>query len=163
MTNFEKVKEFNNAFRLDIPSFPQLNIFTKDPSLVQLKQDLIIEEVEELKNAIKDKNIIEVADALGDILYVVYGAGITFGLDMDHIFALIHSSNMSKLCQSEQEAKDTVEWYKKKFDNNEYGYDSPNYKHDKNTNKYIVYNERTGKILKSIKYQPVDLSFIIDR
>ena len=120
-SNFEKVKEFNKAFGLDIPSTPRPEIFQKNPDIVALKRDLIIEEVEELRDAIKDENIVEVADALGDILYVVYGAGIAFGLDMDHVFGLIHLSNMSKLCKTKEEALETVEWYKKEFEN--HGYD----------------------------------------
>lgn len=161
MTNFEKVKEFNKAFQLPIPDNPQPDLFKNDPGLVKLKLDLIIEEVEELKQAVKDQNLIEVADALGDILYVVYGAGISFGLPMDKIFSMIHESNMSKLCDSEETARETVAWYRAKFEKGELGYDSPDYRYDESTKRYIVYNKRTGKVLKSIRYSPVDLSFVV--
>lgn len=162
MTNYEKVKEFNRAFNLAVPNYPKLGIFKSEPDLVKLKLDLIVEEVEELKKAIDDESMIEVADALGDILYVVYGAGISFGLDMDKIFSLIHDSNMSKLCDSEKTAQETVAWYKDKFEKGELNYDSPSYKYDASTNKYIIYNKNSGKVLKSIKYSPVDLSFVND-
>lgn len=163
MSNFDKVKEFNKAFQLDIPKTPQTGLFQNQPDLVKLKLDLIVEEVEELKQAIKDQDIVEVADALGDILYVVYGAGISFGLPMDEIFSKIHESNISKLCDSEETAQATVSWYKKKFENGELNYDSPDFRYDESTKKYIVYNKRTGKVLKSIRYSPVDLSFVADQ
>jgi predicted HAD superfamily Cof-like phosphohydrolase len=161
MSNYTKVREFNEAFGLDVPSVPQVGIFRENPKLVELKEALIVEEVEELRQAIRDEHMIEVADALGDILYVVYGAGIAFGLDMDEIFSLIHDSNMSKLCNDEDEAKDTVLWYKEKYENNESIYDSPAYRYDAKSAKFVVYNERTGKVLKSINYKPVDLGYLV--
>lgn len=93
MTNFEKVKEFHNKFDVIVqiePSFP-------DPDTVQLRVDLIEEELQELITGIAENDIVEVADALTDILYVVYGMGDVFGIDLDKTFAEVHRSNMSKL------------------------------------------------------------------
>ena len=92
-TNFEKVKEFHQTFgieSLDSPTFPSDRI-------QKLRIELIREEFEELKEAIADNDIVEVADALTDILYVVYGAGDAFGIDLDKCFNEVHRSNMSKL------------------------------------------------------------------
>ena len=93
MTNFEKVKKFMETFGQEVrtkASFPSEKI-------VELRNALIQEELSELKTAIQDKNIVEVADALTDILYVTYGAGHAFGIDLDKCFNEVQNSNMSKL------------------------------------------------------------------
>ncbi len=93
MTNFEKVKKFMETFGQEVrtkASFPSEKI-------VELRNALIHEELSELKIAIQDKNIVEVADALTDILYVTYGAGHAFGIDLDKCFNEVQNSNMSKL------------------------------------------------------------------
>ena len=93
MSNFEKVKKFMQTFGQDIknkPSFPSEKI-------VSLRSALIEEELSELKEAVKNKDISEVADALTDILYVTYGAGHAFGIDLDQCFDEVQNSNMSKL------------------------------------------------------------------
>ncbi len=79
-TNFEKVREFHEAFELDINDELYKDVFDKNPKLVTLRKDLIIEEVEELRVAIQNKDEIETIDALADILYVTYGAGVSFGI-----------------------------------------------------------------------------------
>lgn len=93
VTNFELVGDFMQAFGQDVhdaPSWPDFN--TRE-----LRLDLIEEEYRELETAIHDKDMIGVADALTDLLYVVYGAGHAFGIDLDVCFNEVHSSNMSKL------------------------------------------------------------------
>ena len=93
MSNFQSVKKFMQTFGQGVKSkakFPNKKI-------VQLRYELIKEEVEELNQAIDDKDITEVADALTDILYVTYGAGHAFGIDLDKCFEEVQSSNMSKL------------------------------------------------------------------
>ena len=93
MTNFEKVKEFMIKFGQEVkknPEFPNDNV-------VDLRIKLIEEELQELKDAIKNNDIIEVADALTDILVVTYGAGLAFGINLDKCFDEVHRSNMSKL------------------------------------------------------------------
>ena len=93
MSNFNKVKAFMNTYGQDVKekaSFPEKKI-------VQLRIDLIEEELNELKEAINNNDIVEVADALTDILYVTYGAGHSFGLNLDKCFDEVQRSNMSKL------------------------------------------------------------------
>jgi len=93
MSNFNKVKIFMNTYGQDVKEkaeFPENKI-------VQLRIDLIEEELNELKEAIKNKDIVEVADALTDILYVTYGAGHSFGVNLDECFDEVQRSNMSKL------------------------------------------------------------------
>jgi predicted HAD superfamily Cof-like phosphohydrolase len=90
-TNFEKVAEFMTAFGQDVETEPTWT------SVSQLRYDLIDEELKELGQAIEERNIVEVADALTDLLYVVYGAGHSFGLDLDKCFEEVHNSNMTKL------------------------------------------------------------------
>ena len=93
MTNFEKVKTFMETFGQDVKSSPEI----PDAETVSLRIELIAEEVEELWNACENKDIVEIADALTDILYVTYGAGHAFGIDLDKCFAEVQRSNMSKL------------------------------------------------------------------
>ena len=93
MTNFEKVKNFMETFGQEVKKKPS---FGSD-KVNQLRCDLIQEELEELKIAVKEKNLIELADALTDILYVTYGAGHAFGVDLDKCFDEVQRSNMSKL------------------------------------------------------------------
>ena len=93
MTNFKSVKKFMETFGQEIkekPGFP-------DDKITSLRYDLIKEELEELKEAIDNRDIKEVADALTDILYVTYGAGHAFGIDLDKCFEEVQNSNMSKL------------------------------------------------------------------
>lgn len=79
---------------------------------MKLRLSLIEEEIKELEEAVEQNNFIEIIDALADILYVTYGAGCSFGINLDTSFDIVHSSNMTKLCKNENEAKETVEWYK---------------------------------------------------
>ena len=93
MNNFEKVKKFMQTFDQEVktkPSFPSEKI-------TNLRYALIEEELSELKEAMKNNDITEVADALTDILYVTYGAGHAFGIDLDKCFEEVQNSNMSKL------------------------------------------------------------------
>ena len=93
MTNFQKVGIFMKTFGQKVKNKAELG----DEKLNQLRISLINEELDELKTAIKDNNILEVADALTDILYVTYGAGHSFGVDLDKCFDEVQKSNMSKL------------------------------------------------------------------
>jgi len=93
MTNFESVKKFMQTFDQEVrtsASFP-------NDKIISLRLDLIKEELSELKEAIEKKDIKEVADALTDILYVTYGAGHAFGINLDKCFEEVQNSNMSKL------------------------------------------------------------------
>ena len=93
MTNFEKVKLFMIKFGQEVKNKAGLS----DAKTNKLRIELIKEELSELTEAMNDKNLLEVADALTDILYVTYGAGHAFGIDLDRCFEEIQSSNMSKL------------------------------------------------------------------
>ena len=93
MSNFNKVKTFMETFGQEVKTKPS---FSTD-KINSLRYDLIKEELEELKEAMENKNLLEVADALTDILYVTYGAGHAFGIDLDKCFEEVQNSNMSKL------------------------------------------------------------------
>ena len=93
MTNFEKVKLFMDTYGQEVKDKAEFS----DAKTNKLRIDLIKEELEELTQAMKDKNLLEVADALTDILYVTYGAGHAFGIDLDKCFDEVQNSNMSKL------------------------------------------------------------------
>merc|ERR1719207_482659 len=142
---------------------PQMDIFDNDPKTVNLRLKLIEEEVNELADAMKAKDMVETIDALGDILYVVYGAGGAFGINLDQAFDLIHKSNMTKLCKTEPEARETVECYKKNCTGPEgkYPYDTPAYRLSPDGKYFVVFNESTGKILKSVNYSTVKFDSIL--
>ena len=93
MSNFEDVKKFMKTFGQTIRTKPQF----PDNKTMQLRFDLIKEELNELENAMNSKNLVEIADALTDILYVTYGAGFAYGIDLDKCFKEVQRANMSKL------------------------------------------------------------------
>ena len=93
VSNFEKVKKFMNTFGQSVKTKPQF----PDNKIMQLRFDLIQEELNELEIAMKTKNLKEIADALTDILYVTYGAGCAYGIDLDKCFKEVQRANMSKL------------------------------------------------------------------
>ena len=93
MSNFEDVKNFMITFSQEVKDKPK---FPND-KIKQLRYDLIKEELDELEKAMKTNNLKEIADALTDILYVTYGAGHAYGIDLDKCFTEVQRSNMSKL------------------------------------------------------------------
>ena len=93
MTNFDKVGEFMKTFGQEVKNKPSLST----EKINQLRISLIQEELSELKEAMDNKDLLEVADALTDLLYVTYGAGHAFGIDLDKCFDEVQNSNMSKL------------------------------------------------------------------
>ena len=96
MTNFDKVGIFMKTFGQEVKNQPSFS----SEKINNLRYDLIKEELAELKDAIEKKDLLEVADALTDILYVTYGAGHAFGIDLDRCFEEVQNSNMSKLDQN---------------------------------------------------------------
>ena len=98
MSNFNKVKTFMETFGQEVKTKPS---FSTD-KINSLRYDLIKEELEELKEAMENKDLLEVADALTDILYVTYGAGHAFGIDLDKCFEEVQNSNMSKLDENDK-------------------------------------------------------------
>ena len=93
MSNFKDVKTFMETFGQIVRTKPQF----PDEKTMQLRLDLIKEELNELEQAMKTKNLKEIADALTDILYVTYGAGYAYGIDLDKCFQEVQRANMSKL------------------------------------------------------------------
>ena len=93
MSNFNKVKTFMETFGQEVKTKPSFST----EKINNLRYDLIKEELEELKVAMENKDLLEVADALTDILYVTYGAGHAFGINLDKCFDEVQNSNMSKL------------------------------------------------------------------
>ncbi len=156
MSNFEQVREFHQVFDHPIATKPDRNIFTKNEKLVNLRVALIEEEFNELKEAISNHDMKEVADALTDMLYVIYGAGHSFGIDLDRAFKLVHASNMTKACSTLEEAEETVSHLLK-----EGRYRDPAISKSQCGKYYIVYDRKTGKILKNKYYKPVDLTPVL--
>ena len=93
MTNFQKVKNFMETFGQEVKSSASLS----SPKINKLRYNLIKEELDEFKQALDNNDLLEVADALTDILYVTYGAGHAFGINLDDCFEEVQNSNMSKL------------------------------------------------------------------
>ena len=93
MSNFDDVKTFMQTFGQEV----KIKAEFPEEKIVKLRYNLIKEELDELQNAIKTKNLKEIADALTDILYVTYGAGHAYGIDLDKCFKEVQKSNMSKL------------------------------------------------------------------
>ena len=93
MTNFQKVKKFMETFGQEVKSRPSFS----SEKINELRFNLIKEELDEFKQALENNDLLEVADALTDILYVTYGAGHAFGINLDECFDEVQKSNMSKL------------------------------------------------------------------
>ena len=93
MSNFDKVKDFMNAYDQEVLDKPSLPTF----EVAKLRTELIKEEFTELIDAINKMDVVEIADALTDILYVTYGAGHAMGINLDKCFEEVHNSNMSKM------------------------------------------------------------------
>lgn len=156
-TDFQKVVDFNYNFGvITSKEFePKPNIIKDDPNQVEFCLKLIREEVKELEEAVKTNDYVETVDALADIMYVVLGMSARIGINMDVAFDIVHNNNMSKLCVSEEEAQNSVKYYN--LNKETQGYDSPNYRKAPDNVHWVVYNESTKKILKSINWRPVDL------
>lgn len=111
----------------------------------------------ELKNNTNNMNIENIPHNLANLLIFTYKMGFDININLDDVVYLVHESNMSKLCLDEQEAIDTVSEYIKQYNSGKSPYDTPMYKKSNDEKYYIVYNESTNKILKSIKYNIVNL------
>ncbi len=153
MSYISKVSEFHKTFDAPILETPQI----PSEDRCQLRVSLLQEELNELSEAIKNKDIVEIADALCDIQYVLSGAVLEFGLGekFDELFDEVQRSNMSKACNSIQESIETIGHYKKK-DGTEGGYKQKG-------DKWIVYRTSDDKVLKSINYSPANLKNIIEK
>jgi predicted HAD superfamily Cof-like phosphohydrolase len=158
VSDFKSVVNFNKAFGVPVYDTPQADIFDKAPKLVEYRLSLIREELSELEEAVEKKDLVETIDALADLIYVVQGMGSSLGLDLDKAFDIVHRSNMSKICSSEDEAKETVLFYEKNKDT--LGYDSPAYRQSYDGKNFVVFNKSTMKVLKSVKYTPAKFHWV---
>ena len=147
-----QVAEFHRTFRHPILESPEI----PSEARCKLRVSLIAEELKELQDAIEEEDIVEVADALCDIQYVLAGAILEFGLGdkFKELFDEVQRSNMSKACASEGEALETVQFYKEKKGTDAY--------YVEQDGKYLVYRKGDKKTLKSVNYSPADLESIID-
>jgi predicted HAD superfamily Cof-like phosphohydrolase len=149
-----QVAEFHKTFQAPILETPQI----PSNERCELRVSLLQEELDELSQAIKVGDIVEIADALADLQYVLSGAVLEFGLGEKFVdlFDEVQRSNMSKACENQQEAISTLSHYKKK-DGTE-GY----YKQVAG-GKWVVYRNGDNKVLKSIGYSPASLKTILDK
>ena len=149
--SLNQVAEFHSTFQHPILSEPQI----PSEDRCKLRVSLIAEELEELKEAIAENDLVEVADALCDIQYVLSGAVLEFGLGekFTALFNEVQRSNMSKACETEEEAKKTVTFYKEQKDTDAY--------YEERDGKWLVYRVGDNKTLKSINYSPADLKNIL--
>jgi predicted HAD superfamily Cof-like phosphohydrolase len=151
MNYIKLVEEFHKTFGAPILENPEM----PSKERCNLRVKLIQEELDEMKEAIENEDVIEIADSLGDLMVVLCGSILEFGMGnkFNDIFENIHNSNMSKACDSEREALETLLFYKHK-DGTE-GY----YKEVEG--KWLVYRN-DDKILKSINYSPANLKDILE-
>ncbi|MCL6258428.1 nucleoside triphosphate pyrophosphohydrolase family protein [Aquiflexum sp. TKW24L] len=149
-TSLTSVAAFHQTFKHPILPEPQI----PDPKRCQLRVSLIAEELKELEEGIKNNDIVEVADALCDIQYVLSGAILEFGLadKFKALFEEVQRSNMSKACKTITEAEQTINHYQNQ------GVDCH---YEKQGELYLVYRKEDRKTLKSINYSPADLKGII--
>jgi len=145
--SLNQVAEFHKTFGAPILEIPQI----PSKQRCELRVSLLQEELNELREAIENNDIVEVADALADLQYVLSGAVLEFGLGdrFVEIFNEVQRSNMSKACESEIDAQATIEFYKQK--DNTIGYCK------ENNGKWLVLRNPDDKVLKSIKYSPADI------
>ena len=151
INSLNQVADFHRTFNAPILETPQI----PSEQRCELRVNLLQEELNELSQAIKDNDLVEIADALCDIQYVLSGAVLEFGLGdkFVELFNEVQRSNMSKACNTQQEALMTLSHYKKK-DGTE-GY------YKKINGKWLVYRASDDKVLKSINYSPAELKKII--
>jgi predicted HAD superfamily Cof-like phosphohydrolase len=146
-----QVAEFHRTFKhpiVDSPAIPS-------KERCALRVSLLAEEVKELQEAIADNDLVEIADALCDIQYVLAGAILEFGLGdkFKQLFDEVHRSNMSKACKTVAEADQTIAHYKKK--------DGSDAHYKEEDSLFLVYRTGDNKTLKSINYSPADLKSLL--
>jgi predicted HAD superfamily Cof-like phosphohydrolase len=147
----KKVEEFHKLFDLPVLDNPQIP--SKDRC--DLRAELLKEELNEFIDAIREKDLVEIADAFADLNYVLSGAILEFGIGdkYEEIFNEVHRSNMSKTCGSIEEADKTIKHYLDKDGTVSYWV--------KKGKKYLVYRTLDNKVLKSINYSPANLKSIL--
>ena len=151
--SLNQVAEFHRTFKAPILDKPQI----PSADRCKLRVSLIAEELRELQEAIENQDLVEVADALCDIQYVLSGAVLEFGLGQKFVdlFNEVQRSNMSKACSTYEEAQLTVAHYAKK--------DGTEVEIVQDGDKFLVYRIVDNKVLKSVKYSPADLKGILEK
>ena len=150
--SLNQTADFHRLFNHPILQNPTI----PNKSRCDLRVELISEELKELEEAIKNKDLVEIADALCDIQYVLSGAVHEFGLSEKFVklFNEVQRSNMSKACDTLEEAEETIQWYKNNM--------STECLYEEKEGKYLVYRKSDRKTLKSINYSPAKLKEILD-
>lgn len=145
------VAAFHRTFHLPVLDHPQI----PSPERCALRVNLLQEELDELKEAIREQDLTGIADALTDLQYVLSGAILEFGLapKFKELFEEVQRSNMSKVCPDYETAEETVEYYQSKDGTVGYIHES--------ASGYLVYRQSDKKVLKSTKYSPADLDSIL--
>jgi len=148
-----QVAEFHTTFKHPIIAEPAIP--SKERS--QLRIELLAEELKELQQAVDDNNLVEIADALCDLQYVLSGAVLEFGLGQKfkELFDEVHRSNMSKACKTVEEANLTINHYKNTANTDSY--------HKEIDGLFLVYRTADNKTLKSINYSPAGLAGILGK
>jgi len=146
-----QVAEFHTTFKHPVIETPVI----PSKERCELRISLLAEELKELQQAVDDNNLVEVADALCDLQYVLAGAILEFGLGekFKDLFDEVHRSNMSKACKTIEEAELTIEHYRNNGSTESY--------HKEIDGLFLVYRAGDNKTLKSINYSPADLSKIL--
>jgi len=146
-----QVAEFHHTFKHPVISTPAI----PSKERCELRISLLAEELKELQQAVDDNNLVEVADALCDLQYVLAGAILEFGLGgkFKELFDEVHRSNMSKACATVEEANRTINHYKNTANTESY--------HKEADGLYLVYRTADNKTLKSVNYSPAALKEIL--
>ncbi len=146
------VAQFHHTFQHPIEPTPVI----PSEDRCKLRVALLAEELDELKEAIQHKNLVEIADALCDLQYVLSGAILEFGMGekFKALFDEVQRSNMSKTCKTEEEAKETVRYYQEERGQACY--------YEKSGEVYLVYRKEDKKTLKSVAYSPANLRAILE-
>ena len=147
------VADFHNTFHLPVLDQPII----PDAKRCELRINLLQEELNELKDAIADNDLAEVADALADIQYVLSGAILEFGLGdrFKSLFDEVQRSNMSKVCETREVAEKTLKHYQQTRDTEGFIVEEDGH--------FLVYRTADKKVLKSVNYSPADLKSIVEK
>ncbi|MFN4087089.1 MAG: hypothetical protein ACK4LB_14205 [Spirosomataceae bacterium] len=147
-----QVAEFHRTFHHPILNSPQIPPLER----AKLRISLLSEELKEFQEAVENQDIVEAADALCDLQYVLMGAVLEFGLgeSFEELFNEVQRSNMSKACQNESEAKETVAFYEAKG--------TPCY-YIADGDRFLVYRTEDQKTLKNVHYSPADLVSVVNK
>jgi predicted HAD superfamily Cof-like phosphohydrolase len=150
--SLNQVAEFHSTFKHPIVAQPAIP--AKERSMLRIS--LLAEELKELQQAVDEDNLIEIADALCDLQYVLSGAILEFGLaeKFKELFDEVHRSNMSKACKTVGEAENTIAHYKTTVDTDAY--------HKEVDGLFLVYRKADDKTLKSVNYSPASLREILE-